>query len=416
MFSFAAVAVTFLSPVFTLKVRWAILLASVAGFSLQRGFLAPTRRGAVQLAVVFAVWGSASTLWSEIWQLSLLKSGANFLVIFAGISGGALWVRTHPPNQFLSFLVPLFVITALSGIFGAYSSEAILDSGSAVMYQGLVAGPNMFGSMVAMCSPFLILQVTKERKKFEVTMSWAFVAAVFAVFLVLSRSRSAALVVLCYLAGVIWCISPRRRFQVVIIGVWLVSFGLVASTDLGRSLTAFIYKTKETNVGIFSTRTSVWNESLELAQKGGLLGGGYGVTIGDSRFRTGLSELTAIGYGREKGNSQLAIMEELGYVGLGIYALLLLSLLTCIQGAYRAAGSREAKKAVGLMGGGIIGQTLQSIFEAWWVAPGSPECMFFWVSVGVLVGLSMDPRIRARAVSPAERNAIIENPKFAKGV
>src|SRR5208283_3167499 len=74
---------------------------------------------------------------------------------------------------------------------------------------------------------------------------------------------------------------------------------------------------------IFSSRQELWEESYEQAVKGGFVGGGYGVTIGDTDFAGGL---TAVGYGREKGNSQLAIMEETGMVGLGLYVIFLVVL------------------------------------------------------------------------------------------
>jgi len=34
-----------------------------------------------------------------------------------------------------------------------------------------------------------------------------------------------------------------------------------------------------------------------------------------------------------------------------------------------------------------FGLFVQSIFEAWWVAPGSPEAVYFWALTGVSIGL-----------------------------
>ena len=75
---------------------------------------------------------------------------------------------------------------------------------------------------------------------------------------------------------------------------------------------------------VLHTRREVWSELYELAKRGGMVGAGYGVSIGSGDFAGGF---TVVGYGREKGNSQLAVWEETGIVGLILYALILTTIL-----------------------------------------------------------------------------------------
>ena len=96
---------------------------------------------------------------------------------------------------------------------------------------------------------------------------------------------------------------------------------------------------------------------------------------------------TAYGYGREKGNSQLAVMEELGLIGLGLYVALLATLLSYLAHTFQRIRMRDEKVAFGIVTGAIIGMIVSSVFEAWWVAPGSPEAPFFWGLIGIALGL-----------------------------
>jgi len=98
--------------------------------------------------------------------------------------------------------------------------------------------------------------------------------------------------------------------------------------------------------------------------------------------------LSALSYGREKGNSQLAIVEETGLVGLGLYGILLITLFTPLISAHLREKSRDGKVILGLITGALAGLTLESVFEAWWVAPGSAESAYFWSLAGVGLGIA----------------------------
>jgi O-antigen ligase len=129
---------------------------------------------------------------------------------------------------------------------------------------------------------------------------------------------------------------------------------------------------------------------------GGWAGVGYGISAGweTGDFQAGV---TSVGYGREKGNSQLAIVEETGLVGLGLSLLVVVVVFRKLARGYRAAPSRDAKVLIGLVMGTLAGLLVQSVFEAWWDAPGSPEFVLFWVMTGV--GLGVAQAVRARAAS-----------------
>jgi O-antigen ligase len=159
----------------------------------------------------------------------------------------------------------------------------------------------------------------------------------------------------------------------------------------------YLLKGQTEKKGILFSRERVWDKSYENAIAGGWFGAGYGVTIGNTVFEGGL---TAETYGREKGNTELAIVEETGMVGLMLYVILLLTLFTPLVSAHIGEKDRDAKVVLGLITGGLCGITVTSLFEAWWVAPGSPESVFFWGLAGVGLCLAEKSRRASRSGSP----------------
>jgi len=139
---------------------------------------------------------------------------------------------------------------------------------------------------------------------------------------------------------------------------------------------------------IFISRQDVWNESFEQALKGGIVGGGYGITIGDLDLENTISVSSAVNYGREKGNTQLAVWEELGAIGLGLYVWLIVALGIDLWRGLRKTKELQKRIELSLVTGAVFGFIVHSIFEAWWVAPGAPESAFFWGMIGVARGMT----------------------------
>jgi O-antigen ligase len=153
----------------------------------------------------------------------------------------------------------------------------------------------------------------------------------------------------------------------------------------------YTYSEGTSEGGIFYTREGPWAKSWEGAKAGGWFGAGYGVSVGDTNYQGGL---TSVGYGREKGNAQLAVVEETGFVGLALYSVLLLALFARLILAHVREKDPDIKVALGIITGALAGLTAMSVFEAWWVSPGAPESACFWSLVGVGLGLA-DPSVSA---------------------
>lgn len=392
---FVGVAVTFLTPVFNTTNRWLLLCLMLVYLLANGAIWRPLRSGFGVLTLVFAVWSVATVLWSEVVQLSLMKSVAFMLVAMTCMAGGQLWVRQHEHHQALDFLLPLMVTALLAGVLGRFSENAIDISGNIRMYQGLVQGTNMFGSMLAMCFPLLLWKCWLHWGQRGGRWLWLLLSLVALYYLLAASSRSAILITLITMSGLFMASSLSRRLQVCIVAIAL--FGnafMIAPGQFEAARQQFIYKQATPEQGVLFSREGTWEISLEQALKGGWFGGGYGVTIGGARTFNG--GFTAVGYGREKANSQLAIVEETGLVGFAVHLLSLLALFTRLFSRLRRSERGPQRVLLSVVTAGLLGMLAGSVFEAWWVAPGSPESMYFWTLAGVGLGLSEARRSLAR--------------------
>jgi O-antigen ligase len=163
----------------------------------------------------------------------------------------------------------------------------------------------------------------------------------------------------------------------------------------------YIYKLGTKEQGVLYTREEVWQVSYDQAKKGGWLGGGYGVTIGETVNANFQGGFTSVGYGREKGNSQLAIVEETGLVGLGIYLASLYLLFARLSKSVLRWPRSPEKMLLSIVVGTLFGMLVGSVFEAWWVAPSSPESVYFWTLAGVALGLAGLKPIAAKPLQQA---------------
>jgi hypothetical protein len=96
----------------------------------------------------------------------------------------------------------------------------------------------------------------------------------------------------------------------------------------------------------------------------------------------------------------LAIVEETGIVGLGLYSVLLFALFVPLVRAHLREKNPDVKVVLGIVVGALAGLTVMSVFEAWWVAPGSAESAYFWSLAGVGLGLTRSLAFAPKTSTP----------------
>lgn len=328
-------------------------------------------------------WCILTTLWSEVPILSFMKSTMFLLTIMTFVSAGHLWAKKFASSKALNCLCWVVIIGFLAGILGKGYTSSDIDNG-VLLYQGLTHNANMFGELMAMSFPLLLWTLYRHWKEPKERWRWGALLGICAFFLVLSGSRSATMMVLIILFLFLLALDFRKKIKILVFSLLTLTFGmlLMASTITSFVLT-HVYKTTA-HSDLLASRQMPWQISYNHAVKGGWTGGGFGVNIGEEQFD--FSGLSASNYGREKANSQLAIIEETGIVGFCSYALLLLIFFTqALRHGQKLKGSEKIVLAI--IVGTLLGILVESIFEAWWDAPAAPESVYFWTLFGVALGL-----------------------------
>lgn len=128
---------------------------------------------------------------------------------------------------------------------------------------------------------------------------------------------------------------------------------------------------------IFDRRLELWEASFKAAKLGGLFGLGYGISspqinISQGNFRDDGK------YIREKGNSILGLIEEVGIVGFLFFITPLLLIVKNIILLYK-------KKENLLIIATILGMIIHAQFEAWWVGPGSVQYPLYLTYTNYLI-------------------------------
>jgi O-antigen ligase len=392
--AFVAPAVTYFNLIFTTTTRWVVIAAlTLVLVGTGRAF-SVLRHDVGLIVAVYVIWCIFTFSWSEVPELTLMKSGALALVGIGLLAGGEYWVVRLGWERALSYLFPILGLALFAGVFG---QEAIEQSEGLTLYEGMTSNPNMLGSLMNMAVPLLLWQSYRSRGSQRQLVLWLGLLGVVLGVLLISVSRSSIIAALTTCGVFLVVVGVRRSAFLYALAAILLCGSFMAVPDVYETLDQrYVRKAPEgSNADILNSRQELWEESYEQALKGGYVGGGYGVTIGDTDFVGGL---TAVGYGREKGNSQLAIMEETGIVGLVLYIVFLVVLFHKAALSVRQSIDPDMKVMAAILLGALAGQTAQSLFEAWWVAPGSPEAAYFWAMSGVAIGFSVESRKRVTAL------------------
>ncbi len=363
--------------------RWVVLALLAAYLIVAHGSVGQSSLSVVTVWVTYIIWCGLSAGWSAAPVFSSIKAIGVALAVFAAIPGGQQWVRTHRPSEALDFLLPWAALSLLAGLPGS--------GASAGFYSGSVGGANFLGAAVAMSLPVIVFRLSQDRgsRLRMLVGAAALVAALMVIYL--SNSRASYLVTLGVAGGFLATLKMGRRSAVLAGVVWgAIILSVLAPGAAGAFYQRNIVKQeagRETQT-VTSSRDGVWEESQAAAARGGWFGLGFGLSAGsDAKLLTStFTTSPTLEYGREKGNSQLAILEELGIVGFVLYVTVQAVLFVSLVGGIRRT-TGDARVALIVIIGAMLGMFAHSFLEGWWTSPGSTEFGYFCAMAGAGLGL-----------------------------
>lgn len=387
---FVCIGTSFIDNIGSFYLRWVFIFLLFLFLFINKKILIYITYWWKALLLIYLLWCVSTTLWSQVSLLTFSKSALFAFNIITLLSAGSLWVVRYGFERCLNWLWLILICAFLAAFLGG-GSNSVDSYGAFNLYTGLLRNANAFGFLMAIISPLIFLKLYVTRKKKWLFFSWLLALIIDVRFLMISYSRSSIAIFLCVFA--FFCLSlPFSKKILIAISSFFCIMIFLMIIPMSYIDFAILNHIAKVNGGasqlskkyIFQSRKLVWKKSIEQAKKGGIMGGGFAVTIGDNHVTD--KGLSSEAYGREKGNSQLAIMEETGIIGLIFYALILISFFSYAIPYYiRQQGT--AKIFMGITLGAIVGLLLESVVEGWWDSAAGPEVICFWTLVGVIYGM-----------------------------
>jgi len=398
LFAFATVGVEYFDVVFNTNTRWLFLavLGVVLLFSGRLFDILTTKLGLPLM--LYGGWALMTSLWSIVPELSLLKGMASLSATFVFSAAGYYWSRGWTPNASLTYLVPLLG----AALIASFSDTTVRISDYMELYEGLAGNPNYLGLIVTAASPvalYLAYRAFGTNRNGPLQLISIALNVGLAVLLWRTGSRS-SLACAVFVVGFAWlALGMSRVMTIGVIAVCLAGVAAIAVPEVQERAYEHLVVKYSPDGDVFFSRRVPWQKSVEAAEQGGWLGLGFGTSYGETDFAV---DLSATGYGREKGNAQLAIAEEIGLVGLALYGFILLALVFEFGAGFRRIRDPDTRMQLALVSGLATGLLAQSCFEAWWTSPGSVESALFWSTVGVGIGLCRRSAVAQTVVRPAD--------------
>jgi hypothetical protein len=259
-------------------------------------------------------------------------------------------------------------------------------------FAGPFGNPNSLGAFIPLVAPVLLLELLRSFDKGP-HIRVANVVLTIAYFSLLFMSRSRAGLVATFLACGWWLYFAHRRAFGMFLGGALITgviYGLYFPENVQNLNRVYIYKG---SAYVLKSRGDLLSASWEAAKESPLVGVGFGVSKGYSEdWQFAFESGTAL---REKANSFLALVEEVGLIGSGFLLVpLAWVLFTAIQRLmlFRMRHQMGEEFWVTLtLSACLVGGLGNAFFEAWLTSVGFFSTVLFWLVFGVLAARLTTP-------------------------
>ncbi len=361
--------------------RWMVLgLGALAGSVI----VLKERRykfGMFHVLALFAVLAAlVSAAVSRYTVLSLLKVLSLALLFLYAATGARLAVAGRENKFFSGLLIACEVFVA--GVALSY-----------LLGRELMGNPNSLGAVMGVAAAPILLwgtllpQETSTRRR----RLLFFLISMYLTFASHARASMLAAFVSC---AVLCIASHRYRLLAQGIGVIAILFATAAifqpeavSRTVASATSSVLFKGKDSSLGLLSSRTSPWQDSMDAIREHFWFGSGFGTSDTghgtDEAFGTfsTLSTTTA-----EHGSSYFAITVWVGVLGVLPFLLLLGSLLRkaarTVFWLWKTGNPSHGAVPLAMV---IIAGMIHAVFEDWLFAAGYYLCVFYWSMAFVFV-------------------------------
>lgn len=340
----------------------------------------------------------ATSLWSTEWNNTLLR--ALYFGFFSNVGifiGYSFSKRNKLINIFLSINI-FVVVSSFIALLFLRSDQSWMQI-TVVAFKGIFSHPNSLGSAVVFTLiPILLLWDMSRGKSILKTELYKPIMKIMQIqnlpsffyskkaflillvslnILILGLTVSRASILIFFLAVSIWLIlnyNLKDCFRYIIISILIVPITVILINGImASSLDEYFYKGTS---NLLSTREKIWSDSFEAAKNGGFFGLGLGES--DKSINSPLLTHSSKRV-REKGNGFLALIEEIGILGLLFFLLPITFLI------FKGLKNKIRKERNFLNYASILTVFfVHTQFEAWLVGVTSFQLFLTYVVLGSL--------------------------------
>lgn len=363
------------------------------------------------LILLFGLWSLLSSTWS-IYPKETFTRSAYLLFLIVTIFAAVHMIDWEQTKYKFAILLPLKIIVVFTSLISLIFNipETAWTGGNARGFMGFTSHQNTLGALILFTSPSVIELFwkalrSKGNSQFS-NLNSQFLFPFFLLFfsfylLVLTYSRASitSFLILIIILLLLYATKAALIGGGALIALLLIA--LVLFPDLRSNIKNLLLKDTGS---ITDTRTPLWKASYNAALEGGIIGLGYGVShpeiksggVGD-HFENGR-------FVREKGNSILAMIEEVGIIGLILFLFPIILVVKRFIEYFRKNGRRGEWENGGvpksqsptlrfsrspfhpfsfsplhvpILIAFIFAAAFHAQFEAWWTGTGSPLLMIF---------------------------------------
>ncbi|MCU1486940.1 MAG: hypothetical protein JWN67_3686 [Actinomycetia bacterium] len=364
-------------PVYSLALimRWPIL---VFGAAIAVG---QPRRQSAGFAAVWLMMLAALAAISALWSTDRVATIFYFFVAltFLAALDGLLGARNSgvSAEDLVGMLAVLHVVVIVGTLAYLVLRPGLAIDSSNV--RGIIGNSNGLGVLLALTAPAIWTWRGVRRHP----ALFVGLCALGPVLIFASRSRSALLALAG--AGVVSLVRARLAVRIAI-GYGLVVL-VVLALALGHGAEArrwfvedLLYKDQR-NGDVLSSRRTAFSLTWQSAEHHLIVGRGFGIIATPAELRDEGANVPRGSTGhREVGNAYLGLLEQLGWLGAGVFGVLALAVLAAVRRAVR--GHSPATVTLAAI---IVGSLVAANFEAYLFATGAVEALITWSAVVVVV-------------------------------
>lgn len=374
-------------------------------FIIEKDDLSKRANFIIVLLIFFGIWAVITTVWSTFPLISFKRAVYFLFISISPLIIGYYWSRNNR-NDLFGYLLPaniFVVLTCLISLVASIPSDA-WSGGHGLGFMGFTWHQNMLATAIVFTIPsvlypllqFIVLHFKNNSSVGHVNI-WAFLFYLVLLslniyFLVASVSR-AGVIVLIIMIFIFFILSLRIKFSVIFVVMFIsISAIIFYSSDPVRE---FVFKTEQT---IGDRRIINIRETINAAKNGGLFGIGYGISQPPSHNRVrGHYELDGKMFIREKMISILALLEEVGIIGLCLFITPLIIIFSFLIRKFIVLTKRndssnlktihESMQISALLAI-FIGYSFHAQIEGWWLGIGSVFFPLFFIICGqsIMIG------------------------------